>query len=112
VAEGKKQQDWLTENKEVAGFLAGLGAIMGGAAMLLDDVKDFGKPVCEGCKAIPNTPHPHHWLLGSLTLLSGIAATCASGLALLKKLPKPKAVERLPPSLLEGAPAEVLEKFK
>jgi hypothetical protein len=109
VDEGKKQlQDWLTENAEVAGLLASLGTIFGGAALLLDDVKDFGKIGTER-----NPPVPHHYMYGALMIISGVAGTCASGLALLKKLPKPKTVEKkLPPSVLEGAPPELIEKFR
>jgi hypothetical protein len=105
--EGKKQlQDWLSENAEAAGLLASIGTILGGAVLLLDDVKDFGKIGTER-----NPPMPHHYMYGALMVIGGVAGICASGLALLKKLPKPKASE-MPPSLLEGAPPEVIEKFR
>lgn len=98
----------FSQNPEVAGLVASLGAIAAGAALMLDDAKDFGK---DGTDRDP--PMPHHWLVGALTLIGGVAGACTSSLALLKKLPpKPKAEEKLPPSLLEGAPTEVLEKFK
>jgi hypothetical protein len=97
----------LSQNPGAAGLVASLCAIVAGAALLLDDAKDFGK---DGTERDP--PMPHHWIYGTLILIGGVAGACSSGWALLKKLPKPKGVERLPPSLLEGAPAEVIEKFK
>jgi hypothetical protein len=109
VAEGKKQlQDWLTENAEVAGLLASIGTILGGAALLLDDVKDFGKIGTER-----NPPMPHHYIYGALMILGGVAGACFSGLSLLRRLPPPNPKKKLPPSLLDqGAPAELVEKFK
>jgi len=45
-------------------------------------------------------------------LLGGVAGTCASGLALLKKLTGQRKVKRLPRSLLEGAPEEFVKVFR
>jgi hypothetical protein len=86
-------QDLLTSlsaNPETAGLALSVGAIATGAGLMLDDYKDFGEPVCEGCEVIPNSPHPHHWLLGALTLIGGVAGACVSGLALLKKAAEAK----------------------
>ncbi len=97
----------LTKNSEVAGLIASIGAITLGASLMLDDYRDFGKL---GNERTP--PVPHHEIYGILIFVGGIAGACTSGLALLKKLPKPKNVERLPRSLLEGAPHEIIEKFR
>jgi hypothetical protein len=118
--ESKQVPKWLEDivaiaakNPELVGLAGSIGAIALGASLIMDDYKDLGEPICPGCKVIPNAPHPHHWLLGCLILLSGVAGTCASGLTLLKKLgPPPKPEEKLPPSVLEGAPREIVESFR
>jgi hypothetical protein len=100
----------LQANQEAAGLALSLAAVAAGAALMLDDYKDFGK---DGSERDP--PMPHHWLLGALTLLGGVAGACASGAALLKRLPKPRreSAEKLPPSLLEqGASIELVEKYR
>jgi hypothetical protein len=113
VQEPKWLQDLLdgfSQNPEVAGLIASLGAIAAGAAMLLDDAKDFGK---DGTERDP--PMPHHWLWGALTLIGGVAGACTSSLTLLKKLSPPqKPVEMLPESFLkQSVPVEkVQEKLR
>jgi hypothetical protein len=115
IQEPKWLQDLLdgfSQNPEFTGLIASLGAIAAGATMLLDDAKDFGK---DGTERDP--PMPHHWLWGALTLIGGVVGACTSGLALLKKLPvnrgaKLQGIEPLPPSTLEGAPKELVEKYK
>jgi hypothetical protein len=106
-------QDLLTglqANQEAAALALSLAAVAAGAALMLDDYKDFGK---DGSERDP--PMPHHWLWGALTLIGGVAGACASGAALLRRLPKPRkrATVKLPPSLLEqGAPIELVEKYR
>jgi hypothetical protein len=70
----------LSQNPETTGLAISLGAIVTGAVLMLDDYKDFGKDGSERRPAMP-----HHWLWGVLTLIGGVAGTCASGIALLKK---------------------------
>jgi hypothetical protein len=98
----------VAQNSELAGLVASLGAIAAGSAMLLDDAKDFGKDGSERSPAMP-----HHWLVGALTLIGGVAGACTAGLALLKKVgPPPRRVE-VPESFLRQAiPVdEALEKL-
>jgi hypothetical protein len=65
---------------EIAGLIGSIGAMALGAALLVDDYRDFG---LDGTERDP--PMPHHWLWGALVLVGGVAGACASGLALLKR---------------------------
>jgi hypothetical protein len=105
--EGQSRQDqfpkWLqdilagaTQNPELAGLVVSLGTIATGAALLLDDAKDFGKDGSER-----NPPMPHHWLIGALTLIGGVVGACTSGLAMLKKTMPQKSI--VPKSFLKQA---------
>jgi hypothetical protein len=78
-------QDLISANPEAVGLASSVAAIAAGAGLMLDDYRDFGEPMCEGCEAM-DSPHPHHWLLGALAFLGGVAGVCASGLAILKRL--------------------------
>jgi len=97
----------ISSNPEAAGLAASLGAIALGAALALDDYADLGKVGDER-----DPPRPHHYQYGLALLLGGVAGTCASGLALLKKFAKPRKVKRPPRSLLEGAPEELVKAFR
>jgi hypothetical protein len=111
MADEKPIQDilaMLTKTPEVAGLAVSIGAIALGASLMIDDYRDFGKLGTER-----NPPVPHHEIYGILVFMGGVTGACASGLALLKKLPPPpKPVEKLPPSVLEGAPPEIVEQFR
>ncbi|MGC8937223.1 MAG: hypothetical protein ACP5KV_07695 [Candidatus Methanomethylicaceae archaeon] len=65
---------------ELAGLAAGIGTMAIGAALMFDDVKDFG---LDGSERDP--PMPHHWLIGALILASGVAGTCMLGIDFLRK---------------------------
>jgi hypothetical protein len=65
---------------ELAGLAASIGTMALGAALIFDDVRDFG---LDGSERDP--PVPHHYIYGILMLLGGVAGTCYSGLSLLKK---------------------------
>jgi len=97
----------LSSNPEAAGLAASLGAIALGAALALDDYADLGKVGDER-----DPPRPHHYQYGLALLLSGVAGTCVSGLALLKRFAGQRKVKKPPRSLLEGAPAELVEAFR
>lgn len=97
----------LVANPEVAGLAASVGTIALGVALALDDAKDFGKLGDER-----DPPVPHHWEYGILMLLGGIAGLGLSILDLLSKQPPLKRAP-LPLSLEEqGAPIELVEKFR
>lgn len=55
-----------------------------GATLFLDDAKDFGSLVCNGCPVI-GEPHPHHWLVGAILMIAGIGITGVSALQILSK---------------------------
>jgi hypothetical protein len=50
----------------------------------MDDAKDFGSLVCNGC-LVTSEPHPHHWLIGAILMLAGIGITGVSALQILAK---------------------------
>ena len=111
---GCKAPNWIeglinavSSNPEVAGLAASIGAIALGATLVLDDYADLGKLGDER-----DPPMPHHYQYGLIILLGGVFGTCMSGLALLKRLANNKRLKRLPPSLLEGAPPELIEAFR
>jgi len=92
------------------GIAGSLGGFVLGCALLADDYKDFGD------FSTPNHPNPvHHWQLAIPILLVSLAGLGASLLDLLSKSPPPKPPKetpRLPPSVLKGAPQEILERFR
>lgn len=109
----KLNKPWDEFNKfmkklgEKSPALAASGAaFLGGIALLADDWHDFGK--LGGDK---DHPGPfHHWLWGTLLMIGGTAALGASLLDLLRNIPPPPA--RLPPSLIEGASPQEVEKIE
>jgi hypothetical protein len=64
--------------------------MIAGATMMADDVKDFGELVCNGCDVMPDAPHPHHWLIGAITFVSGLAGVGLFTLALMLKSVQPR----------------------
>jgi len=83
-------------------------ALLAGIALLADDAHDFGK--LGGDK---DHPSPfHHWMWGTLLIIGASAGLGAALLDLLCNMPPPPASERLPPSLIEGAPKEEVEKIE
>jgi len=91
----------------LAGLAGSLMSLFAGVAFLLDDAQDFGKMG-------DDRGYPHHWLIGVLAMLGGLAGLGFSLLNLLSKTPPPPTPPKgLPPSLLEqGAPVELVEKYK
>lgn len=76
------------KGNEIAILARSIGAMVAGAAMMLDDYNDIGKVICEECHWIPDAPHPHHWLLGTLVFLGGIAGACFSAAELIYLIKK------------------------
>ena len=68
----------MVEDKLLA---AGLGVFATGAALLIDDYKDFG---LDGTERDP--PYPHHWLVGAILMIAGIGLTGASAVQILSKI--------------------------
>lgn len=64
-------------------LVSSLGAFFGGALLLLDDYKDFGKMGDER-----DPPVPHHWLWGVLAMVGGVAGINLSLLNLLSSTPE------------------------
>lgn len=79
-----------------------LAAFLGGAVLLLDDAADFGKlgderrPHRQVTKNMPSLfpdfqlppPTPHHWLLGAVLMIGGVAGLGLSLVDLLASDPK------------------------
>ena len=91
----------------VAGVLVSSGAFFTGVALLLDDAKDFGKLSSTFISKDP--PLPHHWLIGTLIMMGGIAGMGFSLLRLMQENPPPL---KMPQSLVEGMNSRTLEKYK
>lgn len=98
-------------------FAAGVGALIAGVAMLMDDFKDIGKTGAER-----NPPVPHHWMYGIIAIVGGVAGVGLTVLDLHKELvrrfgpravpkPRPK-LEEAGPRLLQGVGSEVLEALR
>jgi hypothetical protein len=56
-----------------------------GAALAVEDYRDFEKIVCDGCSFSPH-PHPHHGFLGLLLFAGGLAGTAIYSLRILKSV--------------------------
>lgn len=62
---------------------ASLASFFGGVALLLDDVKDFGKFGEER-----NPPIPHHWIYGVILMCGGLVGLGLSMMNLITSDPK------------------------
>lgn len=94
-----------------SGMMASAASFLAGVGLLVDDAKDFGEIVSIWSpKDMPLPPHPHHWLIGVIAMMGGIAGIGFNLLRLLSMSPPPKV--KMPPSLLEGLPPELVERFK
>jgi hypothetical protein len=56
-----------------------------GAALALEDYRDFEKVVCNGCSFSPH-PHPHHGFLGLLLFAGGLTGTAIYSLKILRSV--------------------------
>jgi hypothetical protein len=93
----------MSESDKVLEALGAVGLPVGasllsfatGAALLLDDAKDFGELVSTGLIPLvgTNDPHPHHWILGLLLMCGGLLGIGLSLMSLVTS--DPKVVEEL-----------------
>jgi hypothetical protein len=124
-----RPEDKLIEElaKRAPQLITSVGAMGVGVWLMIDDRKDLGKLVCNGCNAIPNFPHPHHNIWGILAFLGGVAGLGLTMLDLLialnpvklseqdiKRLMEiPKRIkETTKPSPWNHVPIDVLEKLR
>lgn len=91
----------------VASLLTSGGLFFTGVGLLLDDAKDFGKLSSTFISKDP--PLPHHWLIGTLIMMGGIAGMGFNILRLVQENPPPL---KIPKSLVEGMNPKTLETYR